>query len=251
VGWLAEALALVQRAVRTVEKAAGPEHPALVSLLERRASVLRGMRRPGDAEAAEAAQARAAALRAAAQEASRRDAAGPRWQGKTVRDWVAALSGPERMDALFALRQPDPGALPLLVELLGHPASHVRMAAATGLAGLGAAAEPALPRLTAALGDRDLNVRYWSAQALAALGPAAAPAVPALAALLKTHPRTEPGLEGPARYYADARLIAALALGRVGPAAKAALPQLEQALKDEDAEVRKAAAEAVKRIEGK
>jgi HEAT repeat protein len=41
---------------------------------------------------------------------------------------------------------------------------------------------------------------------------------------------------------------AAIALGKIGPAAKSAVPSLQIALRDEYPEIRRAAAEALKRI---
>jgi len=247
-GWTAEAAGLLQRAVRIVERQAGAQHPALVPLLDRQAAVLRKMGRRPEAEEVET---RSASLKAAVEAEAESDTAGPRYQGRTVGEWVRALAGPDRRNAFQALTQSDASAVPVLVQLLGNDATAVRMTAATGLAHVGAGGVAAVPALSTALGDRNLNVRYWSARALAAMGPAAAAAVPALSQALKTHPRTEPDLDGPPRYYKDARTAAAEALGEVGPAAAAAVPLLRAALQDEEPEVRKAAKHALKKIEGK
>jgi len=239
---------LYTRAMGIVEKALGPEHPALAPLLEGRAAALRKLNRSLEADKDEA---RAAALKAAGEAAVRRDAAGPRYQGKTVGEWVQALGGPERMEAFGTLTQADKSAVPVLIELLRSDVSHIRTAAATAIARLGPDAQAAISALGAALKDKNLNVRYWAARALGAMGPAAETTVPALADALKTHPKTDPDLEGPPRYYKDARTAAAEALGMIGAAARAALPQLREALKDEESEVRSAAQQAVTRIEGK
>ena len=47
----------------------------------------------------------------------------------------------------------------------------------------------------------------------------------------------------------DIRQRAITALGRIGPRAKAALPALSQALKDKNAQVRKVAADALRKID--
>jgi HEAT repeat protein len=127
----------------------------------------------------------------------------------------------------------------------------VRAKAAMSLGGLGGAAKVAVPALGTALADRNLNVRYWAANALKRIGPEAKGAIPALVAALKTFPGGSPGLEGPARYYADVRSVAAEALGAIGPAAKEAIPALKEATGDENADVRTAAAEALKKIGAK
>src|SRR4029077_15894562 len=75
--------------------------------------------------------------------------------------------------------------------------------------------------------DRNLNIRYDAASVLKGLGPKAAAAVPNLVQCLDTFPGGTPPLDGPMRYYADARSEAAEALGAIGPAAKEALPALK------------------------
>jgi HEAT repeat protein len=47
----------------------------------------------------------------------------------------------------------------------------------------------------------------------------------------------------------DVRQRAIRALGRIGPRAKAAVPALSQALKDKNAQVRKVAADALRKID--
>jgi HEAT repeat protein len=135
-----------------------------------------------------------------------------------------------------------------LLEQLKSPDAGVRARAAMSLSELGGAAKAAAPALAAALADRNLNVRYWSASALRGLGPDARQAVPALVAALKTFPGGSPELDGPARYYPDVRSVAAEALGAIGPLAKAAIPALKEATADQNADVRAAAAEALKRV---
>jgi len=156
------------------------------------------------------------------------------------------------MDAFNAITAPEKDAVPVLTEMLGSDLSRVRSVAAQGLAEVAAEAVSAVGPLGTALKDNNLNTRYYAASALKRMGAAAAPAVPALIGALDTHPSREPDLEGPPRYYKDARSVAAEALAAIGPAARAALPKLrEVAEKDDEPEVRDAAAEALKRIEAK
>jgi HEAT repeat protein len=135
----------------------------------------------------------------------------------------------------------------LIVQLKDRDAG-ARARAAISLSALGAKAKPAVPALTTALSDNNLNVRYCAGNALKSVGPDAKSAVPALIAALKTFPGGSPELEGPARYYPDVRSIAAEALGAIGPAASAAIPALKEATADKSADVREAAADAIKKI---
>lgn len=248
-GHFAEAEPLYARAIAIVEKAAGPDHPAVGELLGRRADDLRKL---GKAAEADQAAARSAEIGAAQAERDAKDAAGPKYQDMSVGQWTAALASPQRMQVMDALLKGDKEALPVLVELLKSERGPVRVTAANGLAQLGADAEGALPGLIVALKDKDLNVRYWALSALKKMGPAAATAVPALIAALSTHPAKEPGLEGPPRYYKDARAMATEALGSIGPGAKAAVPRLKEvAFKDDEPEVRAAATSALVLIDKK
>jgi len=248
-GHFAEAEPLYARAIAIIEKAAGPDHPAVGELLGRRADDLRKLGKTAEADQAGA---RAVKIKAAQAERDAKDAAGPKYQGMSVGQWTAALASPQRMQVMDALLRGDKEALPVLTELLESEYSPVRVTAANGLAQLGADAEGALPGLILALKDKDLNVRYWALSALKKMGPAAATAVPGLIAALSTHPAAEPGLEGPPRYYKDARAVAADALGSIGPGAKAAVPRLKEvAAKDDEPEVRAAATAALALIEGK
>jgi len=248
-GHFAEAEPLYARAIAVVEKVAGPDHPVVGQLLGKRADSLRKM-----GKTAEADQAAARAAKIAAAQAARdaKDAAGPKYQGVTVGQWTAALASPQRMQAMDALLKGDKEALPVLLELLKSEHAPVRVTAANGLSELGAGAGAALPGLIVALKDKDLNVRYWALSAIKKMGPAAASAVPALTVALSTHPATEPGLDGPARYYKDARSMAAEALGAIGPGAIAAAPRLKEvSAKDDEAEVRAAAASALTLVDKK
>jgi len=245
-GKLDEADGLQQRALALVEAHAGAADPALQTLLEKRAGLLRKMGRTADADQAAA---RAAAIASAVAAQAQQDAAAPKYKGQSARQWTdEVLRG--SMTAFETLTSAEKDAVPVLKEMLGHDQSRVRSVAAHGLSYVGAAALPAIAELGRALKDKDLNVRYYAGQALGNLGPAGAPAVPALIGALDTHPSREPDLEGPPRYYKDARSVAAEALAAIGPAAKAAVPRLrEVAAKDDEPEVRAAAAAALKKIE--
>jgi HEAT repeat protein len=83
---------------------------------------------------------------------------------------------------------------------------------------------------------------------LKAVGPAAQSAVPALTNALDTVPGGSPALDGPLRYYADVRSVAAEALGAIGSRATDAVPALQKALNDPDPDVRSAVAAALQRI---
>jgi hypothetical protein len=193
----------------------------------------------------------AAAVAAASLAITLAAAGGATYKGKSSQQWTEELSHGS-MDAFFALSGPEQEAAPVLGEMLGSDLSRVRSVAAQGLAEIAADAVSLVGPLGRALKDKDLNVRYYAAQALRKMGTAAAPAVPDLIGALDTHPSREPDLEGPHRYYKDARSVAAEALAAIGPAASAALPKLrEVAAKDDESEVRDAASEAIKRIETK
>jgi HEAT repeat protein len=176
--------------------------------------------------------------------------AAPTYKGKTASEWTNELALGS-IAASRELSEPGKEAVPVLAELLGSDVSRIRSVAAAGLASIGGdAIVPLVDPLGRALSDESLTVRYFAARALRAMGPAAASAVTALIAALDTHPSRQPGLEGPPRYYGDARLLAVNALAAIGPAAKAAIPKLrEVAARDDASDVRTAAAEAIRKIE--
>ena len=152
---------------------------------------------------------------------------------------VVMLSGPPL--AAQALEQARAG--------LSNPSASIRGQAAMALSEMGESAAAAVPELKKTMADRNLNVRYWTAKALAAIGPEAAPAIPELVATLGVFPGGPENLEGPTRYYADARLVSAQALGAIGPRAKGAVPALRKLLTDPDETVQQIALEAIEKIE--
>ena len=95
---------------------------------------------------------------------------------------------------------------------------------------------PAVPRLIELSRSPDALVRQQAALALGKIGPAAKEGVSALAVALDDG-------EWPVRRQA------AIALGEIGPDAKLAKPVLQKRTKDDNALVRKAAEEALKRLD--
>ena len=177
----------------------------------------------------------------------------PRYLGRTTEDWIGELAGGKarHRTAFDALAEPRREATPVLLEMIVHENASIRCLAAMGLWHIGSEAPEAIPSLIKAVQDRDLNTRYWAAQALGKHGPAAQAAVPALVKVLqKTFRDVDPTLEGPERYYADARAVAAESLGKIGKDAASAIPALKEALKDRSSAVREAAANALVQIEG-
>ena len=134
------------------------------------------------------------------------------YEGKTVEQWIEALKDKDQ---------------------------EVRYSAARALGKIGPKAEKAVPALVRALKDKNEYVRQWAASALGKIGPKAEKAVPALTEALKDR---WPGIRAQ---------DAAVALGKIGPAAEKAVPALTEALKDEKVYVRKAAKEALAKIQQK
>jgi HEAT repeat protein len=136
----------------------------------------------------------------------------------------------------------------------------VRSSAAEALGRIGAGTTEVVPTLMAALKDRRL--RWAAAEALGRLGATAKVAVPALVKLMEdSNGRVQAALalwRIQQRPEAIAALVAALkedkstfparALGEIGSGAKAAVPALRQALKQKNAALRAAAAQALWRI---
>lgn len=176
----------------------------------------------------------------------------PGYLGKTTKGWIAELAGDQarRQMAFHALVTPRREATPVLLELLVNQNASIRCLAAMGLCHIGSEAPEAIPYLVKAVQDRHLNTRYWAAYALGQHGPAAQAAVPALVEVLqKTFRDVDPTLEGPERYYADARAAAARCLGKIGKGATSAIPALQEALTDKSPDVRDTAAKALLKIE--
>jgi HEAT repeat protein len=120
-----------------------------------------------------------------------------------------------------------------LEETLRHKNPSFRIIAARSLGAAGAAAKPVLPLLVKALDDRDGNVRIEVAGALLQLGHEADRAAALLLAALKDRDRAVRDRAVQALRYSPK------------PPATAAVPRLRQALADEDAAVRGAAAWAL------
>jgi HEAT repeat protein len=154
-------------------------------------------------------------------------------------------------------------AVPALEEALKD--SSIRLIAADALGEIGPGAQHAVPALTGLLQDADHNTAWTAALALVRIRPAAAQSAAPLfvEALKSSDPRTRwdaiwylQQLPKPELVVTD--LVALLknsepgvrasvieALGNIGGEAKSAIPQISQALKDEAANVRIAASQAL------
>lgn len=139
------------------------------------------------------------------------------------------------LNAVYQIASPTAAVEPLSAALK-DPEPAVRLVAATRLKQLGKAhLEKAAPQIAAALADSDERIRDAAAATLIDLG---APAVEPLASQL-----TSTNL--------DARKFALACLAKIGPPAKSSLPAIEKCKQDPDAEVRKLAAAAYKKIDVK
>jgi HEAT repeat protein len=144
--------------------------------------------------------------------------------------------GPIRQAAALALGEiglEAHAATPALCQALAHWSADVRKAAAQALAQINAAAEAAIPRLLAALADATASVRQAAADSLERFGAAA---VPGLLPCLKHR-------EG------DVRRAATRILGKAGPDAASAVTLLVETLVDGHEPARRAAQEALPRID--
>jgi HEAT repeat protein len=149
-------------------------------------------------------------------------------------------------NAVKALGQVGPAVAevwPALITALGDVNKRVKRDATIALWSIKPGVE-AVPALITALGDADTDVRVAAARALGSIGPAAASAVPELITALRWNKDWGPG--GPC---VDVRVAAAEALGSIGPAAASAIPMLNTARGDANVGVRKAAADALERIQ--
>jgi len=142
-------------------------------------------------------------------------------------------------------------AVPRLVQMLDSPDIKVQKSACFALGQIGPDAKDAVPRLTEFLRQNDIRTLYSAIEALAGIGPDAAPAAEYLLGYLNDN---RPGFEKPIApkgvpmAFADPPKIsdaAANALGRSGPKA---VPQLIQALKNNDAYIKRLAARALGNI---
>jgi HEAT repeat protein len=160
-------------------------------------------------------------------------------------------------------------ALPQLVAALKHPESQVRVNAAAAVGRVGADTQAAIKALIDLLqGDPETQVRRSAAAALGAIGPRAKAAIPALRNAL----RKEQGgwwvaaaalgqIGGVEAVTAlvdalnnkdpDVRMEASRQLGNLGRLALPAVQPLRKARQDPEAVVRKAAARALFKIEGR
>jgi HEAT repeat protein len=158
--------------------------------------------------------------------------------------------------------------VPGIARLLDDGDLDVELAAATALERFGPAAKAAVPALGLRASQGDADIRIAAMRTLEAIGTDAAPALPMVA--LNLEPRTRddlPGNEsvqfgfgtpresqlriakalGPSP-VARARVAACETLGRFGKLASGALPVLQRTLNDGDADVRRAASEAILKI---
>lgn len=151
------------------------------------------------------------------------DSASTVYQGKTVQEWSAVLKDnlerntPEAKEACRKSSQ--------------------------AIGQFGQSALPAVPLLSKALESPSPEAREYAVDALGRIGPQAKAAVPAIVAGLSL-PKSDESYE----LLSNFRRLAAKALGRIGPEAQAAVPILKQALQDDDAVYRVAAALALWRI---
>jgi HEAT repeat protein len=266
--------------------AAAPAVPALVKLLGDRDPVFRSLAADALGQGARGNPgAVAAALSAALKDGDRRvreSAARSTLElGLRSRDAVAILAASKEdpwvyaVTLAFLVRSGGPEAGPFVLEGIKHPNWEVRLASSNLLLQLDAQClKPALGLLIEGLKDPSYFVSARCARVFFALGPDAKPAAPALLELLKNpnkdfwEPRSYgaaalgrmgmkekamlpallEGLQQPS--YKEVRLQAARTLGEMGALAAPALGALREVAKDKDAEVAKAAADALKQLEG-
>jgi HEAT repeat protein len=155
-----------------------------------------------------------------------------------------------RSEAALALSKMAPSsrpAVPALARALADEEPFVRMNAATALFQLRTAARAAIPALIQAFQNDDnshdlpwfwLNIQDMAALALGRASAGTADGVPVLHEALESATTNR------------RRSILARALGEVGAEARPAAPRLRVLLADKDANVRQAAEEALRKIEG-
>jgi HEAT repeat protein len=148
-----------------------------------------------------------------------------------------------RTRAALALGELGPDAqraIPALFKVLKDGDENLARDAAQALRAIGAPSRDDLPLLIAGLRDNSPRVRGYAVEALGKMGPEARSAVPNLVPVLRAK-ETDPEL----------RQQAARCLGQIGAAAATeGVPALSEALKDSEAVVREAAAEALGKFGG-
>jgi HEAT repeat protein len=159
------------------------------------------------------------------------------YEGKSLRYWetrAASENQVERAEAAKALGKIGPPGLEALVPLLRDPYNHVRSVANLSVMRMGPTAVPKLKEL---IHSSDGKVRQGATKALIqALVTMRGNGAPQLIELLQDRdPRV--------------REAAARSFLRIGTAAKTAIPALKQALSDENASVRNAAALTLRILE--
>jgi HEAT repeat protein len=168
--------------------------------------------------------------------------------------------------ALCEIGGSAPAVLPALTDALNDSSEVVRKRAARALGELGIAAIPVLPHLTAGLQDEAISVRLECAAALGRIGPEAATALPLLFTLLTEDDiRVRTVLSTAIRKIGEAATQYSLAmlsdddeiirerscelLGQIGCADDCIVEALLLASIDKEPEVRKAARDALDRIQ--
>lgn len=223
-------------------------------------------------------------LQAPNNKAPARDPSAPAVGTRPLAAWTADLRDPGtavRMQAALALAEAGPAAREAesaLTLTARDPDPELRYAAVVALGAIAAESKMAIEGLARSLSDEDWFVQLAAAQALQKLGERARPAVPALVwamsprdtvkdfrpvrcgaamvALSRIDPRAKE-LDGAFKFLIGrllederqgsfgARATGARLLGDCGPAAASTTPALSKLLKDPDADVRVAAAEAL------
>ncbi len=142
--------------------------------------------------------------------------------------------------------------VPAAARLLRDDDLDVDVAAANALERFGPAAREAVPALAWRARDGDGDIRIAAMRALEAIGTDAAPALPSIALNLVPKSREEldrqPGPRTDPLPPARVRVAAADTLGRFGGLAEQAVPVLQRSLSDYDADVRRAASEAILKV---
>ena len=172
-----------------------------------------------------------------------------------------------REAALMLFSMAGDEAFPGLQSAVSDPDEHIRDLAVQSFGmKYPERASETVPLLIGALRDRDSQVRYHATMSLGFTGPPAAEAVPAILAAIRPSlknqydvwlyavdslPRIRRGVPEATEIFAEAlgdpdptiRQNACDAIARLGPAAKAAMPELEALLNDQDASMRRFAAD--------